>query len=113
MALFRPVLCAILFCHAPDDHQQWGEGQYYTFEHAMPGIVVVTTPNSEYNVRFEMLPAGQFRHKDHRFEWTRAQFQEWARGIAERFGYSAGFRPVGNEDPDVGTPTQMGVFARA
>ena len=56
------------------------------FEFARPATVVVTTPNVEYNVRFETLPAGKFRHKDHRFEWTRQQFQEWAtrRGRAVR-----------------------------
>lgn len=80
------------------------------FEHAKPRLVVLTTPNSEYNVRFETLPAGQFRHKDHRFEWTRAQFEHWARGIADRFKYSVSFLPVGPQDPEVGAPTQMGVF---
>ncbi|HWR16453.1 MAG TPA: 3' terminal RNA ribose 2'-O-methyltransferase Hen1 [Terriglobales bacterium] len=82
------------------------------FEHAKPNAVIITTPNAEYNVRFETLPAGQFRHKDHRFEWTRANFKQWAQGIGERFGYSIEFRPVGNEDPTVGAPTQMGVFTR-
>jgi 3' terminal RNA ribose 2'-O-methyltransferase Hen1 len=80
------------------------------FEHARPKQVVITTPNSEYNVRFATLPAGQFRHKDHRFEWTREQFHEWAASINSRFGYSAKFLPVGPEDPVVGAPTQMGVF---
>jgi 3' terminal RNA ribose 2'-O-methyltransferase Hen1 len=80
------------------------------FEQAKPRLVVLTTPNSEYNVRFETLPAGQFRHKDHRFEWTRAQFEQWARGIADRFKYSVSFLPVGPQDPEVGAPTQMGVF---
>jgi 3' terminal RNA ribose 2'-O-methyltransferase Hen1 len=80
------------------------------FEHAKPKVVILTTPNSEYNVRFETLPAGQFRHKDHRFEWTRAQFEKWGRDIAERFKYSASFLPVGPRDPEVGAPTQMGVF---
>jgi 3' terminal RNA ribose 2'-O-methyltransferase Hen1 len=80
------------------------------FEHAKPRVVVLTTPNVEYNVRFETLPAGQFRHKDHRFEWTRAQFEQWAPGIAERFKYSVNFLPVGPQDPAVGAPTQMGVF---
>jgi 3' terminal RNA ribose 2'-O-methyltransferase Hen1 len=80
------------------------------FEQAKPKLVVLTTPNFEYNVRFETLPAGQFRHKDHRFEWTRAQFEQWARGIAERFKYSINFLPVGPQDPQVGAPTQMGVF---
>lgn len=82
------------------------------FEHARPKDVVVTTPNSEYNVRFETLPAGQFRHKDHRFEWTREQFRSWAASIHGRFGYAAAFLPVGEEDPAVGPPTQMGVFTR-
>lgn len=82
------------------------------FEHARPKEVIVTTPNAEYNVRFGTLPAGQFRHKDHRFEWTRPQFRSWADSIHERFGYTAAFLPVGNEDPQVGPPTQMGVFTR-
>jgi len=82
------------------------------FEFARPRTVVLTTPNSEYNVKFETLPGGQFRHKDHRFEWTRAQFEEWARGTAERNGYGVRFAPVGPEDGAVGAPTQMGVFTR-
>jgi 3' terminal RNA ribose 2'-O-methyltransferase Hen1 len=82
------------------------------FEHAKPGAVVITTPNAEYNVRFGTLPAGLFRHKDHRFEWTRPQFQNWANGIVSRFGYSVEFRPVGAEDTQVGAPTQMAVFRK-
>jgi 3' terminal RNA ribose 2'-O-methyltransferase Hen1 len=83
------------------------------FESARPKTVVVTTPNAEYNVKFDTLPAGQFRHKDHRFEWTRGEFQGWSARIAERFGYSVRFLPVGEEDSQVGAPTQMGVFDRA
>jgi 3' terminal RNA ribose 2'-O-methyltransferase Hen1 len=82
------------------------------FEFACPRTVVVTTPNVEYNVKFETLPAGKFRHKDHRFEWTRSQFQNWANGIAERFGYAVRFLPIGPEDASVGSPTQMGIFTR-
>jgi 3' terminal RNA ribose 2'-O-methyltransferase Hen1 len=81
------------------------------FEFARPRTVVVTTPNVEYNVRFETLPAGHFRHRDHRFEWTREQFRIWATAVAERFGYSVRFEPIGPEDPEVGSPTQMGVFS--
>jgi 3' terminal RNA ribose 2'-O-methyltransferase Hen1 len=81
------------------------------FGFARPATVVVTTPNVEYNVRFETLPAGHFRHKDHRFEWTRAQFQAWATAVAERFGYTVRFLLIGPEDPEVGSPTQMGVFS--
>lgn len=80
------------------------------FECARPGTVVLTTPNREYNVKWETLPAGKFRHRDHRFEWTRAEFQDWANGIAARFGYTVRFLPVGPEDAAVGAPTQMGVF---
>jgi len=72
----------------------------------------VTTPNVEYNARFESLPAGRFRHKDHRFEWTRAEFENWARGIASRFGYVVRFEPVGPVDEQVGAPTQIAVFTR-
>jgi 3' terminal RNA ribose 2'-O-methyltransferase Hen1 len=82
------------------------------FEHAKPKAVVLTTPNSEYNVRFPSLPRGGFRHKDHRFEWTRDEFAAWANCVAARSGYTVRFLPVGPEDASVGPPTQMGVFTR-
>jgi 3' terminal RNA ribose 2'-O-methyltransferase Hen1 len=82
------------------------------FEFARPGLVVLTTPNAEFNVRFEGLPAGRFRHKDHRFEWTRPEFETWARDVAGRFGYGVRFSPVGVVDATVGAPTQMAVFSR-
>jgi hypothetical protein len=82
------------------------------FEFAKPATVIVTTPNVEYNVRFESLPAGHFRHKDHRFEWTRKQFEDWASRVAQRFNYAVRFGPIGPEDPQVGPATQMGVFSR-
>ena len=80
------------------------------FRDARPETVVVTTPNAEYNTRFENLPAGAFRHRDHRFEWTRSEFRGWADSVAERGGYGVNFQPVGPEDSDVGSPTQMAVF---
>lgn len=82
------------------------------FEFARPGTVVITTPNVEYNPKFETLPAGRFRHKDHRFEWTRAEFQGWADGVCERFGYAVRILPIGPEDAEVGAPSQMAVFER-
>jgi 3' terminal RNA ribose 2'-O-methyltransferase Hen1 len=82
------------------------------FEFAHPQRVIVTTPNVEYNVRFETLPQGKLRHRDHRFEWTRAEFQAWANQVAQRFGYTVAFSGIGLDDPEVGTPTQMGVFIR-
>ncbi|MGW2327930.1 3' terminal RNA ribose 2'-O-methyltransferase Hen1 [Streptomyces sp. NPDC001700] len=86
--------------------------EYAVFGAARPTAVVVTTPNVEYNVRWETLPAGQVRHPDHRFEWTRGEFRDWARGVAERHGYGVEFRPVGPEDPEVGPPTQLALFRR-
>ena len=65
------------------------------FQHARPRTVVLTTPNREYNVVWETLPAGAMRHGDHRFEWTRAEFQEWANRVAEQFNYFVRFLPVG------------------
>jgi len=82
------------------------------FAATRPRVIVLTTPNAEYNVRFPSLPAGRMRHKDHRFEWTRAEFETWARGVAERHGYGVRFEPVGPMDEAVGAPTQMAVFSR-
>ena len=80
------------------------------FEFAHPPLIAITTPNAEYNVMWESLPAGKFRHRDHRFEWTRAEFQAWAYTICARFGYSVRFMGVGDEDAQVGAPSQMALF---
>jgi 3' terminal RNA ribose 2'-O-methyltransferase Hen1 len=82
------------------------------FGHAVPATVIVTTPNVEHNVRFETLPAGVMRHRDHRFEWTRSQFQAWADAVAGGYGYSVRYLPVGADDPEVGPPTQMAIFTK-
>ncbi|AYL39273.1 3' terminal RNA ribose 2'-O-methyltransferase Hen1 [Streptomyces fungicidicus] len=87
--------------------------EYAVFGAARPRTVLVTTPNVEYNVRWESLPAGHVRHGDHRFEWTRDEFRAWARMVAERHGYDVEFVPVGPDDPEVGPPTQMAVFVTA
>jgi 3' terminal RNA ribose 2'-O-methyltransferase Hen1 len=80
------------------------------FGAARPTTVVLTTPNVEYNVRFEALHGHTLRHADHRFEWTRAEFETWARNVGERFGYDLRFEEIGDPDPSLGAPTQMGVF---
>jgi 3' terminal RNA ribose 2'-O-methyltransferase Hen1 len=82
------------------------------FELAKPATVVLTTPNREFNVKWETLGAGRLRHPDHRFEWTRQEFQDWAKGIAARFGYTVRFVAVGPEDEQLGPPTQMAIFER-
>jgi SAM-dependent methyltransferase len=87
------------------------------FRIAKPGLVIVTTPNREYNVMWESLTAGATRHKDHRFEWSRDEFRAWADTVCARFGYSCETSGIGEPGiaPDgqaVGCPTQMGVFSR-
>ncbi|HSJ15555.1 MAG TPA: 3' terminal RNA ribose 2'-O-methyltransferase Hen1 [Longimicrobiales bacterium] len=82
------------------------------FEFARPVTAVVTTPNREYNAKFERLPAGDFRHRDHRFEWTREEFRAWAEAVSNRHGYAVRFLPIGPEDEQLGAPTQMGIFTR-
>ena len=78
------------------------------FEFTCPRTIVLTTPNIEYNVKFEDLQAGPFRHKDHRFEWTRNEFQSWASDVAKRFGYAVEFHPIGPEAEGVGPPNTNG-----
>jgi 3' terminal RNA ribose 2'-O-methyltransferase Hen1 len=82
------------------------------FESARPSTIALTTPNAEYNVRWPSLPAGRLRHADHRFEWTRAEFEAWASGVAGRTGYAVRFEGIGDDDATVGAPTQMAVFTR-
>jgi len=82
------------------------------FADAAPALVVVTTPNCEYNVKFEFLAPGAMRHRDHRFEWTRAEFAAWAERVGGERGYDVRFLPVGAEDPEVGAPSQLAVFSR-
>ena len=82
------------------------------FGAARPGAVLITTPNAEYNTLFDGPLPGAFRHRDHRFEWTREQFQDWARQVADRRKYDVRFQGIGPEHLTYGTPTQMGVFTR-
>jgi len=80
------------------------------FEFAKPPVVILTTPNKEYNANYGFLFEDDLRHSDHRFEWTRAEFRAWANKTAERFGYTVQFSEVGDLDAVHGAPTQMGVF---
>ena len=80
------------------------------FEFAKPRVVVLTTPNKEYNANYGFLYEDNLRHNDHRFEWTRAEFWKWASQTAEKFGYSVQFSEIGDTDEIYGAPTQMGVF---
>jgi 3' terminal RNA ribose 2'-O-methyltransferase Hen1 len=82
------------------------------FAQTRPPVLILTTPNRDYNTCFPALPAGAFRHRDHRFEWTRAQFADWCGQAAARHGYRVHFAPIGAEHAQFGPPTQMAIFHR-
>lgn len=94
------------------DASRLGAFERVLFEFARPPTIIITTPNVEYNLRFASLPVGRLRHWDHRFEWTRQEFRSWCTRVAERHGYGVRFLPIGPEDPEVGSPTQMAVFRK-
>ncbi|ADP78660.1 3' terminal RNA ribose 2'-O-methyltransferase Hen1 [Pseudofrankia inefficax] len=79
---------------------------------ARPRLVVITTPNVEFNVRYEGLAPGAPRHRDHRFEWTRAEFAAWVEDLLTRYPYTARLGGIGTADPALGTPTQLAVLER-
>ena len=82
------------------------------WEFARPALIVVTTPNRDYNTVWESLPEGNMRHRDHRFEWTRAEFEVWAKSVAEKFNYEVETRPLGPEHETLRAPSQMALFRR-
>jgi 3' terminal RNA ribose 2'-O-methyltransferase Hen1 len=86
--------------------------QTVVFKHIAPQTVIVTTPNVSYNVLFTGMQPGSMRHRDHRFEWTREEFANWANHVCLSFGYSVVFEPIGPVDDVVGAPTQMAIFTR-
>ena len=80
------------------------------FRRIRPRTLVITTPNRDYNVLWETLPAGRFRHPDHRFEWSREEFREWVDSV--KHDYEASISGLGEEHPEFGCPSQMAVFQR-
>lgn len=82
------------------------------FWSAQPDTVIITTPNAEYNILFDGLAPGEYRHRDHRFEWTREEFQDWSGQVADRRRYDVRFQDIGPVHHVHGAPTQMAVFTR-
>ncbi len=80
------------------------------FKYTRPQTVIVSTPNKEYNTHYSNLFEGDMRHRDHRFEWSRNEFEMWAVKVTENFGYHVRFIQIGDTDNEFGSPTQMGVF---
>ncbi len=95
------------------DPDRLGAFERSIFEFSRPGAVIVTTPNAEYNASFKGMKPGQMRHPDHRFEWTRAEFQAWCTQVCGKYGYGVEHQGVGDAHPDLGPPTQMAVFKTA
>jgi 3' terminal RNA ribose 2'-O-methyltransferase Hen1 len=81
------------------------------FEFATPQYVIVTTPNKDWNITFTE-DTNLMRHKDHRFEWTRAEFADWCQKIQGKFSYSFTIKSVGEETETNGAPSQMAIFKK-
>jgi len=81
------------------------------FECAKPKTVVLTMPNKEYNVMWERLEVDEMRHDDHRFEWSRQEFAEWAKTTGKMYNYEVEIVPVGDEEENIGAPSQMAIFS--
>jgi len=80
------------------------------FGFARPKLVVVTTPNADYNCLWPRLTAGRYRHPDHQFEWTRAEFESWADRICKQHGYTVTYQAIGPSHEQFGSPSQMAIF---
>ncbi len=93
------------------DPQRLSRVERTVFVGYAPRLVLLSTPNADYNPLYG-LPPGQWRDPDHKFEWSRTKFRDWARGIAQRSGYRSRFLGIGDDDPERGAPTQLAVFER-
>ncbi|PIQ36525.1 MAG: methyltransferase type 12 [Lysobacterales bacterium CG17_big_fil_post_rev_8_21_14_2_50_64_11] len=93
------------------DPRLLGRMESAVFASMRPAVVLVTTPNQEYNGVHGMAP-GERRHPGHRFEWSRARFRQWAQGVAVRNGYAVDFSDIGPVHPQHGSSTQMARFSR-
>ncbi|MEL6924014.1 MAG: 3' terminal RNA ribose 2'-O-methyltransferase Hen1, partial [Bacteroidota bacterium] len=92
------------------DESRLGALEHLMFEFTKCRTIVITTPNREYNQLFDNLPKGQFRHSDHRFEWTRSECMAWATRVAQQYAYEFEIKPIGPEHEEWGAPSQMVIF---
>jgi len=88
-----------------------------------PRVIVISTPNREYNKCIKGFDLNTFRHYDHKFEWTRKEFQAWCEEQMRKFdGYEVTYQTVGRLHPAAeedffsvvtyGRCTQIAVFER-
>lgn len=116
--------CLEVIEHMEEDQAcEFGEKVLSLF---LPKLLIVSTPNFEYNTILQRstTPENQeenksesqlpkFRNHDHKFEWTREQFNHWATKLAERHNYSLEFSGVGGSgEVEPGFASQIAVFKR-
>lgn len=104
------AICIEVIEHLDPDRLPFFEAN--VFGSLRPRVIAVTTPNVEANAKMPGLAPGARRHRDHRFEWTRAELAAWAERVSHEHGYDVRFVPIGDDDPEVGAPTQMAIFER-
>lgn len=104
---FDAICCIEVIEHIDEDRLPALEKVLFNCTEAP--YVIITTPNSEYNQRFGLTPE-QVRHSDHRFEWSREQFKQWAQTITSEYDYKVTISGIGETDPVLGEPTQMAIF---
>lgn len=95
--------------HLPPKRLAALERQLFELAHAHQ--ILITTPNADYNPLLGLAP-GERRHPDHRFEWGRAKFRNWAQRVASRHGYSVQLEGIGSAHETVGAPSQVAIFIR-
>lgn len=83
------------------------------FGRLQPKVVVITTPNADFNVLFPNFSG--IRHWDHKFEWSRQEFQNWCDEHCRRYPYSVEYGGIG--EPPAGSDhlghcSQSAVFIR-
>eukprot|EP00834_Sanchytrium_tribonematis_P001684 NODE_43_length_33755_cov_1.178542.p22 type:complete len:230 gc:universal NODE_43_length_33755_cov_1.178542:31072-30383(-) len=76
------------------------------FETYRPQTVIISTPNYDFN---KMMGWNRFRNLDHKFEWTRIEFEEWSKSACS-YGYSYEWRGCGFKDKEFAT--QFAIFTR-
>ncbi|XP_019086697.1 PREDICTED: small RNA 2'-O-methyltransferase [Camelina sativa] len=115
--------CLEVIEHMEEDQAcQFGEKVLSLFR---PKLLIVSTPNFEFNTILQrstpetqeedktesQLP--KFRNHDHKFEWTREQFNNWASKLAKVHNYSVEFSGVGGSgEVEPGFASQIAVFRR-
>ncbi|XP_064188156.1 small RNA 2'-O-methyltransferase isoform X1 [Anguilla rostrata] len=108
---FDLVTCIELIEHLPlAEVERFSE---VLFGYMSPAAVIVSTPNADFN---PLLPGcSGFRHIDHKFEWTKTDFQNWALEVCRLYGYVVEFTGVGkapSNDESIGFCSQIGVFRK-